>query len=90
MLKFSYDASRNMPIRCVAYTYDKETGEIGSVMNNGANVDISQWRTLMNDILNYHTVVLEDGETLGDRKYYQTKHGGTVYLPDGINPGAKV
>lgn len=90
VLKFSYDASRNMPIRCVAYTYDKETGEIGSVMNNGANVDISQWRTLMNDILNYHTVVLEDGETLGDRKYYQTKHGGTVYLPDGINPGAKV
>jgi uncharacterized surface protein with fasciclin (FAS1) repeats len=60
------------------------------VLNNGANVNISQWKSLMVDILNYHTLVLDDGEVLGDRKYYKTKHGVTVYLPNGIGVGATV
>jgi uncharacterized surface protein with fasciclin (FAS1) repeats len=91
VLKFTYDASNSTtPVRCTAYEYNKDDGTVGNVLNNGANVNISQWKSLMVDILNYHTLVLDDGEVLGDRKYYKTKHGGTVYLPNGIGVGATV
>ena len=80
-LKFSYDVTTPAnPIKCVAYRYYPETGEVGEVMNNGANVPIAQWKSLMIDILNYHTVVLEDGEVLGTNNFYKTKHGGEIRL----------
>ena len=81
VLKFSYDATTpTNPIKCVAYRYYPETGEIGDVMNGGSNVPIAQWKSLMIDILNYHTVVLEDGEVLGTNNFYKTKHGGEIRL----------
>ncbi len=85
VLKFSYDGSRSKAerVRAVAYKYNPVTGEVGDIINNGAIVDRSQWKSLMVDILNYHTVVLNDGETLGSKNFYKTKHGGTVRVTGG-------
>ena len=80
-LKFSYDPTRAEPkVQAVAYHYNPATGEVGDVMNNGATVSISQWKSLFVDILNYHTVVLDSGEVLGTNQYYKTKHGGEIRL----------
>ncbi|MBR1415594.1 MAG: fasciclin domain-containing protein [Prevotella sp.] len=76
-LKFSYDAARST-VQAVAYRYNPETNEIGDVMNNGALVPLAQWKSLFVDILNYHTVVLNEGETFGANNFYKTKHGGEV------------
>jgi uncharacterized surface protein with fasciclin (FAS1) repeats len=58
-------------------------------MNGGANVEFAQWQSLMVDILNYHTVVLNEGEKLGTNKYYKTKHGGEIMVSGG-NVGDRV
>lgn len=76
-LKFSYDPERST-VQAVAYAYNPVTNEIGEVMNNGGLVPVAQWQSLFVDILNYHTVVLGDGETLGTNNYYKTKHGGEI------------
>lgn len=78
-LKFSYDPVKST-VQAVAYQYNKETGEIGEVMNGGATVSPAQWKSQFVDILNYHTVVLDSTEVLGTNNYYKTKHGGEVLL----------
>ena len=90
VLKFYYDAKYpTQPVRCIAYAYNPETNEVGQALNNGANVDVASWTSQMIDIMNYHTVVLDDGEVLGTNKYYKTKHGGAVKLT-GIGEGSQV
>ena len=76
-LKFSYDPVK-AAVQAQAYAYNPTTNEIGEVMNNGGLVPIAQWKSLFVDILNYHTVVLDDGEKLGTNNYYKTKHGGEI------------
>ena len=87
VLKFTPTA--NGGITCVAYAYDPETNTVGNVMYNGANRPLDEWKSLFIDILNFHTVVLQDGENLGDNKYYKTKHGGEILL-SGIGTGSMV
>ena len=79
-LKFSIAA--NGSVQAVAYHYDPVTNEVGEAMNSGAVVPVAQWKSLFIDILNYHTVVLDDGQTVGGNgnHYYKTKHGGEVYV----------
>lgn len=90
VLKFYYDPKfPAQPVRCIAYAYNPETNEVGQVLNNGGNVDVADWSSQMIDIMNYHTVVLEDGEVLGTNKYYKTKHGGAVMLT-GMSEGSQV
>ena len=90
VLKFYYDPKfPAQPVRCIAYAYNPETNEVGQVLNNGGNVDVADWSSQMIDIMNYHTVVLEDGEVLGPNKYYKTKHGGAVMLT-GMSEGSQV
>jgi uncharacterized surface protein with fasciclin (FAS1) repeats len=90
VLKFYYDAKYPaQPVRCIAYAYNPETNEVGETLNNGANVDVAEWSSQMIDIMNYHTVVLDDGEVLGTNKYYKTKHGGAVMLT-GVGEGQQV
>ena len=67
-------------IRCRAYQYDPATNTIGEVLNSGSTVAVDQWRTQFIDILNYHTVVLNDGEIIGSNNYYKTKHGGEIRI----------
>lgn len=87
-LKFTFDPTKSA-VQAVAYRYYPETNEIGEVMNNGATVSISQWKSLFVDILNYHTVVLNAGESLGTNNYYKTKHGGEIRVT-GASVGNKV
>ena len=87
VLKFTPTASGG--ITCVAYAYDPETNTVGAQMYNGATRPISEWKSLFIDILNFHTVVLQDGETLGANNYYKTKHGGEVRLT-GLSTGSSV
>ena len=43
------------------------------------------------DILNYHTIVLADGEKLGTNKYYKTKHGGEICFENNtVKSGAQI
>ena len=77
----------NEKIRCSAYAYNPVTNEVGGLLPNGANLAVSEWKSLFQDILNYHTVVLDNkngvkeeiGTTTGN-KYYKTKHGGEIYI----------
>jgi len=89
-LKFYwYTSDTKTTVRCKAYQYDPKTNTIGNVMNNGANVAFEQWKSLLIDILNYHTVVLGDNDVFGENKYYKTKHGGEIMIT-GNSEGAKI
>ena len=82
-LKFSYNPSPlpgQMVIECRAYDYNPSTNTIGEAQNNGALLELAEWKSQFVDILNYHTVVLADGEHLGANNYYKTKHGGEVRI----------
>lgn len=96
-LRFSYEGDtlvtaegtevRNVGIRCRAYEYDPETNTVGEALNSGANIAVTQWKSLFQDILNFHTVVLNvdaagNKETIGSNgnKFYKTKHGGEIYV----------
>ena len=74
-------------LKCMRHNYNIETGEIDA---NGTTVEIRSMKTLLQDILNFHTVVLKEGETLGSNHYYKTKHGGTVYVDGGNVVGTHV
>ena len=82
-LYFYFDslATRQPYVKCTRYYYNMETGEIGDKIDDP---DISQVKTQMVDILNYHTLVLGAGERIGQNHYYKTKHGGEVYVEDSI------
>ena len=89
-LKFSFVKQGNSAtVNAVAYAYDPATNTIGDVLNNGATVPLAQWKSLMIDILNYHTVVLDSTEVFGANNYYKTKHGGEVRI-NGTGEGSQV
>lgn len=75
-LKFYY-TSRSPFVFCSAWQYDPNTGEIGDSIGM---VSTSAFRSQLTDILNYHTIVLGKGESLGSNKYYKTKHGGEIMI----------
>lgn len=87
-LKFSYNPATSS-VQAVAYAYNPTTNQVGEVLNNGGLVPLTQWKSLFVDILNYHTVVLGDGETLGTNNYYKTKHGGEIRVT-GAGVGSQV
>ena len=70
----------NVRVRARAYQYNPETNEVGALLNGGAEVAMDQWKSLFVDILNYHTVVLDNDEEIGTNKYYKTKHGGEIMV----------
>lgn len=78
VLHFYYDAKHTPTVRCDRYYYNVSTGEIGERI--GEVADITQRSSQLVDILNYHTVLLNSGETFGQNKYYKTKHGGEIHL----------
>lgn len=84
VVKFTFNGKN---LRYDTYKYDPETKEVGDFVT-GAE-DIGTVESLLSDILNYHTVVLGAGETLGANKYYKTKHGGEICI-DGAQVGNKV
>ncbi len=89
VIKFTVPSTNKLRYEC--YKYDPETNEVGEFIT-GADVDagtVSYVKSMLIDILNYHTVILGDGETLGGNKYYKTKHGGEICI-DGAGVGNKV
>ena len=77
-LKFYYQ-SKSPYVYCSAWKYDKATGEVlTSAADSIGRVQPDQFRSQFIDILNYHTIVLHEGEKLGTNKYYKTKHGATI------------
>ncbi len=72
-LKFYYDKTTPPYLFCSAWKYDPTTGMVGDSIGRANNIG-----TQFIDILNYHTVVLNSGETPGGNKYYKTKHGGAI------------
>lgn len=96
-LKFFYNPDKAPFIFCSAWKYNKETGEITDSIGE---VEIASVKSQFIDILNYHTVVLNQGEKLGSNNFYKTKHGGEIRVEgnvisggsaiEGIRPAAKV
>ena len=77
-LRFFIDKSKKPILICDRYEYFPETNTVGARLGN---VPISDVKSQLIDILNYHTVVLEKGETIGNgNHYYKTKHGGEIYV----------
>ena len=78
-------------LRCDVHRYNKATGAVDpSVIETVRyNTPGARYMTQLIDILNYHTVILDDGETLGGNHYYKTKHGGEIYVSGGA-VGSKV
>jgi uncharacterized surface protein with fasciclin (FAS1) repeats len=71
--------SQGVNLKCDRYYYDMETGQIDESVQ-ARPAEISTVKTQLVDILNYHTVVLAEGERIGSNKYYKTKHGGEIYF----------
>ena len=102
VLHFFFDDTdkKDLPyLKCERHYFDMNTG---TVTMPGRPEEIGNVRTQLVDILNYHTVVLPaEKETGVDGKerfkpigsngnhYFQTKHGGTIYV-DGNQEGGQV
>lgn len=88
VLHFYYNEKKNPVVRCDRYYYDVATGTLGDRI--GEVADISQRSSQLVDILNYHTVLMESGETFGHNKYYKTKHGGEICLQGNGQTGSSI
>lgn len=96
ILEFKYDPTINDPnstlnIYVNRYKYDMATGIIGEKDPNVNNIPVGSLQTAIkgvfnsqiSDMLNYHTVVLDGTSSLTGNKFYLTKHGGAIMVPDG-------
>ena len=86
-MKDSTDRSKGYDLKCDRYKLDTETYTID--MESRKAESITNVKTQLVDILNYHTVVLNEGEIIGANKYYKTKHGGEIYFENHAE-GARV
>ena len=74
VLKF-YPIAETPYVGCSAWEYDPVNN---LVLDSIGTLRPAQFKSQLIDILNYHTIVLSEGEVMGQNKYYKTKHGGTV------------
>lgn len=84
VLHFYVDSTSTL--RCDRYNYNMTTK---AITGNPVSQTIASVSTQLNDILNYHTVVLGANETPGSKHFYITKHNGAIRL-DNANVGGKV
>lgn len=83
-LRFYYDAKRSPYVFCSSWKYDPTTGIVGTEETDSIErLTKDKFKSQLKDILNYHTVVLNDGEKMGTNLYYKTKHGGEVKYENG-------
>lgn len=91
-LKFYYQ-SRSPFVYCSAWKCLKNAQGQWEIGDSIGRVNAANFRSQFTDLLNYHTIVLGDGEKLGDNgnKYYKTKHGGEIVFEDGVvKSGAQI
>ncbi len=83
---YVYDAARKQwKLKVERYNYDLEKNEPGSFISEVS--DVTAFKSQIIDILNYHTVVLDPGETFGVNNYYKTKNGGTIRITKAAKGG---
>lgn len=83
-LRFYYDAKRSPYVFCSSWKFDPTTGQVGTEPTDSIErLTKDKFRSQLKDILNYHTVVLNDGEEIGTNRFYKTKHGGEVLYENG-------
>lgn len=88
VLHFYYkDVNRDNNIFCSAFNYNPTNGSISS---DSTVVTLSSVSDRLIDILNYHTVSLQQGETFGGNRYYKTKHGGEIEISGAGGVGSTV
>ena len=73
-LKF-YPIAESPYVGCSAWEYDPVNN---LVLDSIGTLRPAQFKSQLIDILNFHTIVLGDGEIMGQNKYYKSKHGGEV------------
>lgn len=93
-LRFYYQ-NRSPYVFCSQWHYNPITGEvgdsIGTVPTSPQGNQNRAFRSHMIDILNYHTVVLGEGEKFGTNEYYKTKHGGEIHFFEGrVESGGQI
>lgn len=71
-------------VRGVIHAYNPETHEIGDSVDalNFSSSTMNIVRTQLSDLMNYCTIVLDNGRTLGDNGnvYYKAKNGGELKI----------
>ena len=77
-LRFTYNASKKPELQVKKFNYDPATYTVGDSLSE--SVSVTDVKTQLVDLLNYHTVVLSSGEEVGAKHYYKTKHGGEIYV----------
>ena len=89
VLYFYYDpASKTKPnLKCARYYWNPVTG---MPFGSPRPADIKEVKNQLVDILNFHTLVMDEGEVIGDNHFYKTKHGGEVYVDGSIENGRVV
>jgi len=91
-LKFYYQ-SKSPFVYCSAWKCLKNPEGEWEIGDSIGRVTAANFRSQFTDLLNYHTIVLGDGEKLGDNgnKYYKTKHGGEIMFENGVvKSGAQI
>ena len=79
--KFFYDkdvASGQPYICCSKWRYNPNTGEVGDSIPG--LVSKTDYKSQLIDILNLHTIVLDEGEKIGEKKYYKSKNGAAILI----------
>lgn len=79
-----YTIAKTPGIAASRWRYDTETKTVTDSLGvYDITSNLSIVRSHLVDIMNYHTVVLNSGETLGFNNYYKTKHGGEILVVGG-------
>jgi uncharacterized surface protein with fasciclin (FAS1) repeats len=92
-LHFYYDPEQSkggFHIWVDRYYYDFVTGEYTRDESSvPASISTGTFNTQIQDMLNHHTIVLEEGEKFGENHYYKTKQGAAIFV-DKAEVGGKV
>ena len=91
-LKFYYQ-NKTPFVYCSAWKCLKNADGQWEIGDSIGRVTAANFNSQFKDILNYHTIVLGEGETLGSNgnKYYKTKHGGEILFENGVvKSGAQI
>ena len=91
-LKFYYQ-DKTPFVYCSAWKCLKNAEGQWEIGDSVGRVTSSAFTSQFKDILNYHTIVLGDGEVMGanGNKFYKTKHGGAVLFENGVvKSGAQI
>jgi uncharacterized surface protein with fasciclin (FAS1) repeats len=89
VIRFWYDTSvvSSQAFKVQTYKYNPQTGEVGDLIATLSLTNqnhLARIKSALSDILNFHTVILEEGDSIGmNNNYYKTKHGGEIYVDGG-------